>query len=138
MPASGPGAHGRLDIDGERHATATEKQPEAWLSRVETRGHGLVSDDVLTREERSDEFLLMGLRLAEGIDIASYAEISGRPLDPNRIAMLHQHGLVETTGRGPAAGDFAGLSGARCGSRRSGRVTQRQSRALGRQNGSSI
>ncbi len=96
----GPGGHGRLDIDGERHATATEKQPEAWLSQVETRGHGLVSDDVLTREERSDEFLLMGLRLAEGIDIASYAEISGRPLDPNRIAMLHQHGLVETTGEG--------------------------------------
>ncbi|MGP8122266.1 MAG: radical SAM family heme chaperone HemW, partial [Xanthobacteraceae bacterium] len=61
----GPGAHGRLDIDGERHATATEKRPEAWLMRVETQGHGLVSDDVLTREERSDEFLLMGLRLAE-------------------------------------------------------------------------
>ena len=27
----GPGAHGRLDIDGRRHATATEKRPEAWL-----------------------------------------------------------------------------------------------------------
>ncbi len=25
----GPGAHGRLDIDGERHATATEKRPES-------------------------------------------------------------------------------------------------------------
>ena len=96
----GPGAHGRLDIDGERHATATEKRPETWLSRVEAQGHGLVSDDLLTREERSDEFLLMGLRLAEGIDIAHYANISGRPLDPARIAMLHQHGLVETTGDG--------------------------------------
>ncbi len=96
----GPGGHGRLDIDGERHATATEKRPEAWLSRVEAQGDGLVSDDLLTREERSDEFLLMGLRLAEGIDIANYANISGRPLDPARIAMLHQHGLVETTGDG--------------------------------------
>ena len=96
----GPGAHGRLDIDGGRHATATEKSPEAWLARVEREGHGLVTDDVLTREERSDEFLLMGLRLAEGIDISRYAEIAGRPLDPERIATLHQHGLVETTADG--------------------------------------
>jgi len=64
----GPGAHGRLDIDGARHATSTEKRPEAWLMRVETQGHGLLTDDPLNREERADEFLLMGLRLAEGID----------------------------------------------------------------------
>ena len=96
----GPGAHGRLDIGGERHATATEREPEAWLERVEAAGHGLTSDDVLTREERSDEFLLMGLRLAEGIDIARYEAVAGRSLDPERIAMLREHGLVETTARG--------------------------------------
>jgi oxygen-independent coproporphyrinogen-3 oxidase len=96
----GPGAHGRLDIDGERHATATEKRPESWLMRVEARGHGLVSDDVLTRPERCDEFLLMGLRLAEGIDLARYAELAGRALDPVRIASLHEHGLIETTPQG--------------------------------------
>ncbi len=96
----GPGAHGRLDIDNDRHATATEKRPEAWVMQVEERGHGVVSDDVLTREERADEFLLMGLRLAEGIDIARYAEVGGRPLDPARIAALHEHGLVETTAHG--------------------------------------
>jgi len=96
----GPGAHGRLNVDGERHATATEKRPETWLSLVESQGHGVISDEVLTREERSDEFLLMGLRLAEGIDLAHYAEISGRPLDPVRIATLQEHGLIETTGDG--------------------------------------
>jgi oxygen-independent coproporphyrinogen-3 oxidase len=96
----GPGAHGRLDIDGDRHATATEKRPESWLMRVEARGHGLVGDDVLTREERCDEFLLMGLRLAEGIDLARYAELAGRALDPARIAALHEHGLIETTPEG--------------------------------------
>jgi putative oxygen-independent coproporphyrinogen III oxidase len=96
----GPGAHGRLDIDGERHATATEKRPETWLMRVEARGHGLVSDEVLTREERCDEFLLMGLRLAEGIDLARYTELAGRALDPARIAALHEHGLIETTAEG--------------------------------------
>ena len=96
----GPGAHGRLDVDGERHATATEKRPETWLMRVEARGHGLVGDDLLTREERCDEFLLMGLRLAEGIDLARYAALAGRALDPVRIAALLEHGLIETTPEG--------------------------------------
>src|SRR3954470_3930908 len=75
-----PGAHGRLDIDGTRHAIATEKRPEAWLMRVEANGHGVTTDDTLNSEERADEFLLMGLRLAEGIDPRRYAELAGRPL----------------------------------------------------------
>ena len=96
----GPGAHGRLDIDGDRHAIVTEKRPELWLARVEANGDGIVTDEVLTREEMCDEFLLMGLRLAEGISLDRYAELAGRPLDPERIAALHQHGLVETTPAG--------------------------------------
>jgi oxygen-independent coproporphyrinogen-3 oxidase len=96
----GPGAHGRLDIGGARHATATEKRPEAWLSQVEREGHGLITDDVLTRDERADEFLLMGLRLAEGISPSRYQELSGRPLDEDRIAALREHGLVEAIADG--------------------------------------
>jgi oxygen-independent coproporphyrinogen-3 oxidase len=96
----GPGAHGRIDIDGERHATATEKRPETWLARVEKDGHGLVTDDVLTSAETADEFLLMGLRLAEGIDPTRYTQIAGRPLEPDRVAVLYQHGLIETTPAG--------------------------------------
>jgi len=97
----GPGAHGRLDIDGIRHAIATEKRPEAWLMRVEATGHGVVSDDPLNSEERGDEFLLMGLRLAEGIDPQRYAALSGRALDPDRIAVLREEGAitVDETGR---------------------------------------
>ena len=90
----GPGAHGRLDIDGVRHATATERRPEAWLLNVEERGHGVVTDDSLNSEERADEFLLMGLRLAEGIDPKRYAQLSGRKLDPHRIAMLREEGAI--------------------------------------------
>ena len=92
----GPGAHGRLDIDGRRMATATERRPETWLMRVESLGHGLVTDDALTRDERADEFLLMGLRLAEGIDPARFQALAGRPLDPARITELTAHGLVES------------------------------------------
>ncbi|WP_315759100.1 MULTISPECIES: radical SAM family heme chaperone HemW [unclassified Bradyrhizobium] len=90
----GPGAHGRLDIGGIRHATATDKRPEAWLMRVESNGHGVMTDDELNREERADEFLLMGLRLAEGIDPRRYAAISGRALDPRRIALLREEGAI--------------------------------------------
>ena len=97
----GPGAHGRLDIDGVRHAIATEKRPEAWLTRVEASGHGIVTDDHLNSEERADEFLLMGLRLAEGIDPKRYAALSGRTLDPGRIAVLREEGaiVVDADGR---------------------------------------
>jgi oxygen-independent coproporphyrinogen-3 oxidase len=96
----GPGAHGRLDIGAERHATATEKRPETWLMRVESLGHGVITDEVLTPGEVADEFLLMGLRLAEGIDPARYARLAGRQLDPKRIAILRQEGAVETTADG--------------------------------------
>jgi len=96
----GPGAHGRLDVDGRRRATMAEKRPEAWLMRVESLGHGLVTDDALTSEERADEFLLMGLRLAEGIDPARYQALAGRTLDPNRVKALSAQGLVATNGEG--------------------------------------
>jgi putative oxygen-independent coproporphyrinogen III oxidase len=92
----GPGGHGRLDIAGQRHATATEKRPEAWLMRVEANGNGLITDELLTREEMADEYLLMGLRLAEGIDLARYTAVAGRPLEERRIAMLSAEGAVET------------------------------------------
>jgi putative oxygen-independent coproporphyrinogen III oxidase len=105
----GPGAHGRIDIDGDRHATATEKRPESWLMRVEAAGHGVTTDDVLTREERGDEILLMGLRLAEGIEIARYEAVSGRRLDPVQIDDLRRHGLIETTDQGRLRVTLAGF-----------------------------
>jgi len=62
--------------------------------RVEANGHGVVTDDALNREERADEFLLMGLRLKEGIDPARYAALSGRAIDPRRIAILRDEGAI--------------------------------------------
>jgi putative oxygen-independent coproporphyrinogen III oxidase len=96
----GPGAHGRLTIDGRRVATATEKRPEAWLMRVEDSGTGLTIDEKLTPGEAADEYLLMGLRLAEGIDPARYSALSGRALSPKRISILREEGAVETTADG--------------------------------------
>jgi putative oxygen-independent coproporphyrinogen III oxidase len=96
----GPGAHGRLDINGSRHATMAEKRPEAWLMRVEANGHGVITNDVLNSAERADEFLLMGLRLVEGIDPGRYAALAGRPLNPRRIALLREEGAIVVDGDG--------------------------------------
>jgi putative oxygen-independent coproporphyrinogen III oxidase len=110
----GPGAHGRLnigrlDVAGERRATATEKRPEAWLMRVEAQGHGIVADEALTPEQMADEFLLMGLRLAEGVDPARYAMLAGRALNPRRIAILREEGAVEVTPDGRLRVTLAGF-----------------------------
>jgi putative oxygen-independent coproporphyrinogen III oxidase len=94
----GPGAHGRLRLPDGRHATATEKLPETWLAEVEARGDGLAVDEVLTPEEEGDEFLIMGLRLAEGVDLDRYRKLSGRVLDPGRLSDLLSHGMVERAG----------------------------------------
>jgi oxygen-independent coproporphyrinogen-3 oxidase len=94
----GPGAHGRLEMRGVRRATATERQPEAWLALVESQGHGLVTDEPLSRAEAANEYLLMGLRLVEGIDLNRFQALAGRPLAAGQIAHLAQHGLIETPG----------------------------------------
>ena len=96
----GPGAHGRLITAKGRFAQETERHPEMWLTQVETEGHGLVENAPLSREEQGDEFLLMGLRLAEGIDPRRYAELSGRRLDPERIGSLIEDGFIERDDRG--------------------------------------
>ena len=94
----------------QRTRTATEKRPEAWLMRVEANGHGLVTDDHLNSEERADEFLLMGLRLAEGIDPARYTALAGRAARsaPDRDAA--RGGRDRRRRRRPAARDARRIS----------------------------
>ena len=91
----GPGAHGRLVIRGVRRALATERHPETWAQLVEDAGHGIIEDEALDREAQGDEMLLMGLRLREGVDPIRYRMMSGRPIDPARIALLAADGFVE-------------------------------------------
>jgi putative oxygen-independent coproporphyrinogen III oxidase len=90
----GPGAHGRIVTPTGRVATATEKHPETWLDLVERQGHGIIVRDVLSGEEEGDEFLLMGLRLKEGVDPARYTALTGRDLDEVRVRDLEREGLI--------------------------------------------
>lgn len=92
----GPGAHGRLTIDGRKHATSTLRMPEDWWQKAMVDGHGMDVFEPLSSEETGDEFLLMGLRLMEGIDPARYEKLGGRALNPSRIANLVNEGFLET------------------------------------------
>jgi oxygen-independent coproporphyrinogen-3 oxidase len=91
----GPGAHGRLDTPEGRVATSTERGPEDWVARVEQAGHGVILDERLTRAEQADEYLLMGLRLAEGIDRTRFARLAGHDLDAGRVATLIEDAMIE-------------------------------------------
>ena len=68
-----------------------------WLTSVETDGHGVIDTETLSAEAQGDEFLLMGLRLTEGIDPDRFEALSGRKLASSRIADLVGHGMVEMT-----------------------------------------
>jgi oxygen-independent coproporphyrinogen-3 oxidase len=64
---------------------------------VEDNGSGFTVEEKLTSGQAADEYLLMGLRLVEGIDPARYSVLAGRSLDPKRISILRDEGAVETT-----------------------------------------
>jgi oxygen-independent coproporphyrinogen-3 oxidase len=106
----GPGAHGRILIGGVRHATTTERSPERWVERVEACGHGMLERTALSKTEETDEALLMGLRLTEGIDLDDLAAIGGLRPDRRVIDELAALGLVERRGsaqlRATSAGSF--------------------------------
>ncbi len=94
----GPGAHGRISVGSTKRATSVEPHPETWLENVEGHGHASIEDQPLTEEEQGDEFLLMGLRLVEGVDLSRYEQISGRSVDTRRLTQLLDHGMVELIG----------------------------------------
>jgi putative oxygen-independent coproporphyrinogen III oxidase len=95
----GPGAHGRLTLEGERYATRQHRAPEAWLLAVEAAGHATRERRALGLEERRDELLMMGLRLSAGIGRARFKAIVGREIEetlaPSRVAPLLEAGFLE-------------------------------------------
>jgi len=81
----GPGAHGRITVQNQRFATDTLLSPQAWLDQVHTTGSGEHSRQVVPNDEQAIEYLMMGLRLAEGIDLNRYSDLAEKPLDTNDL-----------------------------------------------------
>lgn len=94
----GPGAHGRLTLDGRRLATDTPKSPLGWLEQVEKTGNGESLRDQVGPHDQAIEYLMMGLRLREGLDMDRYASLGGTALNPETLAQLHDIGMTETEG----------------------------------------
>jgi putative oxygen-independent coproporphyrinogen III oxidase len=100
----GPGAHGRVTVDGALRATRRHRAPEPWADRVERDGHGSTAEELVSPRDRAREALLMGLRLAEGIDLAWFSARTGFVLedatDPAILQGCIEAGyLVATPGR---------------------------------------
>ena len=94
----GPGAHGRR----LNNATQRHKKPENFISGIDRNDHGIISEEVLDAETRAMEALLMGLRLAEGIDLNHIASRTGVPAnelvdskaaeDIEKLGLIRRHG----------------------------------------------
>jgi oxygen-independent coproporphyrinogen-3 oxidase len=94
----GPGAHGREPRRDGRYAVVNERGPEGWLALVASKGTGAVDVQALTRAEQADEMLLMGLRLAEGVDLDRLAAIGGVRPSRRIIDRLVALAMLEQTG----------------------------------------
>ncbi|MCL4156431.1 UNVERIFIED_CONTAM: hypothetical protein GTU68_004457 [Idotea baltica] len=92
----GPGAHGRLTINDRRHATICYSNPKRWLDAV-ANDNPEQSREALTCQDETTEFLLMGLRLREGIDIVRYENLAQNTLNPTTVKHLTDIGMISIT-----------------------------------------
>ena len=108
----GPGAHGRFALGTAKKATRRTSGPEAWLEAVERDGHGTAEASLIEGRDLVDEALMMGLRLADGIDRAVFASVTGvDPVDAlgaARLAPLVEAGFLDID-----AGRFGATPGGR-------------------------
>jgi len=100
----GPGAHGRLTLDGGRLATRQHKVPETWLAALAAGADGMAETLPLGATERRDELVMMGLRLSAGVPRAVFRrELDAEPetlLDGARLDRLRAGGFLELDAAG--------------------------------------
>jgi putative oxygen-independent coproporphyrinogen III oxidase len=104
----GPGAHGRLTLDGIRYATDTHRNPEAWLAAARA-GSGEKPREVLNPAAQGTEYLLMALRLSEGASLDRFARMTGKSLAPDSLIALVRDGFLAINGDQIAATDAGRL-----------------------------
>ncbi|OYV48276.1 MAG: hypothetical protein B7Z77_10780 [Acidocella sp. 20-58-15] len=95
----GPGAHGRITLNGQLWATQRHRAPEAWADLVEAKGSGATTEEVVSQADQAREALLMGLRLAEGIEAAEFERRTGLALvdalEPDVLQAAREEGYLE-------------------------------------------
>ncbi|WP_265501194.1 radical SAM family heme chaperone HemW [Paracoccus beibuensis] len=96
--AVGPGAHGRLTLPNGRVATEAHRLPGQWLTAVETAGTGELPRALVPRDEQATEYLLMAMRLSEGVDSGRLERLSGSRLDESKLRSLEEFGVIVRRG----------------------------------------
>lgn len=91
--AIGPGAHGRMSLPDRRVATQAHLMPKDWLTAV-SQGSGESLREVLSAEDQATEYLLMSMRLCEGMEEARFTAFGG-VLDQERVTWLEGMGMIE-------------------------------------------
>ena len=95
---AGPGAHGRLTLEGVRHATVAAMRPNDYSARVSGTGSGLEVNEPLSPQDHASEYLMMGLRIKDGISLKRYAQYAGDDLESSRISALEHMDLIRREG----------------------------------------
>ncbi|MGR3712820.1 MAG: radical SAM family heme chaperone HemW [Shimia sp.] len=90
----GPGAHARMTLSGQRYAVENWRNPNKWLEAAEA-GNGENLREAVALDGQAAEFLLMGLRLTEGVSLSRYKALSGKPLESQRMQNLLDLGMIE-------------------------------------------
>lgn len=93
----GPGAHGRLTLGGQRHATEQWRNPNKWLEAAEA-GAAEGQRRSISLADQSDEMMMMGLRLASGVDLDRWGALSQRNLNEERISHMEEIGMLRREG----------------------------------------
>ncbi|MEP3784197.1 MAG: radical SAM family heme chaperone HemW [Ascidiaceihabitans sp.] len=89
----GPGAHGRVTINGQRFATEAYSNPKRWLDSVAS-GTAEKARIALSTADQASELLLMGLRVKDGVSRKRYEALSGHPVNSKAEETLLEHGLL--------------------------------------------
>lgn len=93
----GPGAHGRVMVNGQKVETVCARTPEDWLRKVDADGHGYINWDAMDDQSISEEVLMMGLRLTDGVPLAKIAALPAQVIDDARLAQLIDGGFIART-----------------------------------------
>jgi oxygen-independent coproporphyrinogen-3 oxidase len=90
----GPGAHGRVSVDGTRIATEAQRRPADYIDAVAENAIGWIEETRLSGADAAAETLLMGLRIDEGADIARVEALRGSPVNREALRWLTEQNLV--------------------------------------------
>lgn len=89
----GPGAHGRITVAAQKTATEATKAPGDWLHKIEN-GTCPETSTVLSKPEQAAEYLIMGLRIAQGVDLKRYEALAGEALNASAVQQLSDLGFI--------------------------------------------